>query len=47
MISDNGLGPMPKISPAVKTVDKSLFDKPKFSISKVGVYFLRSRTGFV
>ena len=38
---------MPMISPAEKTVFKSSLERPKFSISKVGAYFLLALTGFV
>ena len=43
----NLLGPIPTISPALKTNSRSLSFKPKFSISNVGEYFLLSLTGLV
>ncbi|CAI8429503.1 MAG: Uncharacterised protein [Flavobacterium sp. SCGC AAA160-P02] len=47
MISLNGFGPIPNISPASKIVSRSSLANPKFSIAKVGEYFLLSLTGFV
>ena len=40
-------GPIPTTSPALKTNSRSEASRPKFSISKVGKYFLLSLTGFV
>ena len=47
IISESFLGPIPTISPALKVLSKSLLERPKFSISNVGEYFLRSLTGLV
>ena len=47
IMSSSLVGPIPIIDPALKVVFKSYLDKPKFSISSFGEYFLLSRTGFV
>ena len=47
IICRNSLGSNPITSPALNTVPKSPWDKPKFSISRVGTYFLLSLTGLV
>ena len=47
MICAKDFGPIPNMSPALKTVPKSSVESPKFSIARVGAYFLLSLTGFV
>ena len=47
MIERNEDAPIPRISPALKVISRSVSDNPKLDSSKVGLYFLRSRTGLV